>query len=168
MIVFMIPESIPPLSIATVIICLIAVAVVLVTVLSLSTRVKNPLCKLRLNFFLDSILPKSKELILKSNPCVQFAIGFFLKLKKKIQKNKKCYRLILPLKEIFFKRNFYSYISLFDFKVSKLSDFLNFTFRFLQKLKNENKTFVNSIFNETKAETKPSLSYAYLVTKSFC
>ena len=44
MTVFMIPESIAPLSIATVIICLTAVADVLVTVLSLSMRVKNPLC----------------------------------------------------------------------------------------------------------------------------
>ena len=73
-----------------------------------------------------------------------------------------------------FKRNgelnFYSYISFSFLKCPcKLKyQFLNFTFHFLQKLKNENNTFLNLIFNETKAETKSCVLYIHLVTTPFC
>ena len=37
-----------------------------------------------------------------------------------------------------------------------------------EKLKNDNKAFLDLIFNETKAETKSYLLYVYLVTKPLC
>ena len=40
-------------------------------------------------------------------------------------------------------------------------------FFLLQKLKTRNKTFLKSMFNETKIETKSYLFYATLVTKPF-
>ena len=42
-------------------------------------------------------------------------------------------------------------------------EFLNLTFRFLQKLKNLNKTLLSLLFNETKVENKRCLLYIKLV-----
>ena len=60
--------------------------------------------------------------------------------------------------------NFYSYISLFVFTLTLKLE-LQFSKFQIEKLKNENKTLQNLIFNETKAETMSYLLYVYFVTE---
>ena len=59
--------------------------------------------------------------------------------------------------------NFYSYLSLFVFTLTLNLELQVSKFQ-IEKLKNENKTLQNLIFNETKAET---MSYLYFVTKHY-